>query len=52
MAADGLQITNYKDLYIGDLDPVIQDDMIRRANSPKSNLIHNIIKIVQKNMDF
>ena len=34
MAADGSQITNYTDLYI--LDPVIQDDVIRRANGLKS----------------
>ena len=32
------QITNFTDSYIGDLDPVLQDDIIRRANGLPSNL--------------
>ena len=41
VAADGGQITNYTDQYIRDLDPASQDDLIRRVNSLKSNLIPN-----------
>ena len=39
LAAAVDQITNFADPYLGDLDPVIQDDLIRRANGLPSNLI-------------
>ena len=39
LAAAVSQITNFTDSYLGDLDPVLQDDIIRRANGLPSNLI-------------
>ena len=39
LAAAVGQITNFTDSYLGDLDPVLQDDIIRRANGLPSNLI-------------
>ena len=39
MAAAAGQITHFTDPNIGDLDPVLQDDVIRRANSLPSNLV-------------
>ena len=39
LAAAAGQITHFTDPNIGDLDPVLQDDVIRRANSLPSNLV-------------
>ena len=37
-AAAAGQVTNFTDPYLGGLDPVLQDDVIRRANGLPSNL--------------
>ena len=45
VAADGGHITNYMDSYIGDLDPVTQDVVIRRAFSLGVKKIHGFLTV-------
>ena len=45
VAADGGHITNYMDSYIGDLDPVTQDVVIRRDFSLGVKKIHGFLTV-------